>query len=148
MSRKSGSWWRQFILNKGSKDGVEIGNTVIGPGGILGRINNTSLFTSSVTLLTSPESKVGVWVDRIQINGLLVGSGDNYPTLILYSKDADIKVGDLVSSSPASTILPPNLPVGIVQSVNESFKEQKTAKVLLLAKHQTIDWVQILKVKI
>jgi len=148
ISRKTGSWWRQIILNKGSKDGVEIGNTVIGPGGILGRINNTSLFTSSVTLLTSPESKVGVWVDRIQINGLLVGSGDNYPTLILYSKDADIKVGDLVSSSPASTILPPNLPVGIVQSVNESFKEQKTAKVLLLAKPQTIDWVQILKVKI
>ena len=148
ISRKTGSWWRQLILNKGSKDGVEIGNTVIGPGGILGRINNTSLFTSSVTLLTSPESKVGVWVDRIQINGLLVGSGDNYPTLIIYSKDADIKVGDLVSSSPASTILPPNLPVGIVKSVNESFKEQKTAKVLLLAKPQTIDWVQILKVKI
>ena len=148
ISRKTGSWWRQLILNKGSKDGVEIGNTVIGPGGILGRINNTSLFTSSVTLLTSPESKVGVWVDRIQINGLLVGTGDNYPTLILYSKDADIKVGDLVSSSPASTLLPPNLPVGVVQSVNESFKEQKTAKVLLLAKPQTIDWVQILKVKI
>ena len=148
ISRKTGSWWRQLILNKGSKDGVEIGNTVIGPGGILGRINNTSLFTSSVTLLTSPESKVGVWVDRIQINGLLVGTGDNYPTLILYSKDADIKVGDLVSSSPASTLLPPNLPVGVVQSVNDSFKEQKTAKVLLLAKPQTIDWVQILKVKI
>ena len=148
ISRKTGSWWRQLILNKGSKDGVEISNIVIGPGGLLGRVNSTSLFTSSVTLLTSPESKVGVWVDRIQINGLLVGSGDNYPTLILYSKDADIKVGDFVSSSPASTLLPPNIPIGIVQSVNESFKEQKTAKVLLLAKPQTIDWVQILKVKI
>ena len=148
ISRKTGSWWRQLILNKGSKDGVEIGNSVIGPGGLIGRINNTSLFTSTVTLLTSPESKVGVWVDRIQINGLLVGTGEDLPTLILYSKDADIKVGDLVSSSPASTLLPPNLPVGVVQSVNESFKEQKTAKVLLLAKPQTIDWVQILKVKI
>ena len=58
ISRKTGSWWRQIILNKGSKDGVEIGNIVIGPGGLLGRVNNTSLFTSSVTLLTSPESKV------------------------------------------------------------------------------------------
>ena len=148
ISRKTGSWWRQIILNKGSKDGVEIGSTVIGPGGLLGRVNNTSLFTSSVTLITSPESKLGVWVDRIQINGLLVGLGDDFPSLILYSKDADIKVGDFVSSSPASTLLPPNIPIGVVQSIDEPFKAKKTAKILLLAKPQVIDWVQILKVNI
>ena len=85
ISRKTGGWWRQIILNKGSKDGVEIGNIVTGPGGLLGRVNNTSLFTSSVTLLTSPESKLGVWVDRSQTNGLLVGSGGDHPSLILYS---------------------------------------------------------------
>ena len=148
ISRKTGSWWRQIILNKGSKDGVVVGSIVIGPGGLLGRVNNTSLFTSAVTLLTSPESKVGVWVDRIQTNGLLVGLGDDYPSLILYSKDADIKVGDFVSSSPASTLLPPNIPIGIVQSIDEPFKAKKTAKISLLAKPQLIDWVQILKAKI
>ena len=148
ISRKTGSWWRQIILNKGSKDGVEIGNIVIGPGGLLGRVKNTSLFTSSVTLVTSPESKLGVWVDRIQINGLLVGLGDDYPSLILYSKDADIKVGDLVSSSPASTLLPPNIPIGIVQSIDETLKSKKTAKISLLGKPHVIDWVQILKVNI
>ncbi len=146
ISRKTGSWWRQIILNKGSKDGVEIGNIVIGPGGLLGRVNSTSLFTSSVKLITSPESKLGVWVDRIQINGLLVGLGDDNPNLILYSKDADIKVGDFVSSSPASTLLPPNIPIGVVQSVNGTLKSKKTAKISLFAKPQIIDWVQILKV--
>ena len=144
ISRKTGSWWRQLILNKGSTDGVEIGSAVIGPGGLLGRVRSTSLFTSSVTLLTSPESKVGVWVDRIQINGLLVGLGDDYPSLILYSKGVDIRVGDIVSSSPASTLLPSNIPIGVVQSVDEPFKGKKTAKIFLLAKPQAIDWVQIL----
>jgi len=148
ISRKTGSWWRQLILNKGSKDGVEIGNIVIGPGGLLGRVSNTSLFTSSVTLITSPESKLGVWVDRIQINGLLVGLGDDFPKLILYSKDVDLKVGDFVSSSPASTLLPPNIPIGVVQSIDKPLKSKKTAKILLLAKPQVIDWVQILKVNI
>ena len=148
ISRKTGSWWRQIILNKGSKDGVEIGSTVTGPGGLLGRVNNTSLFTSSVTLLTSPESKLGVWVDRSQINGLLVGSGDDHPILIMYSKEADIKVGDFVSSSPASSLLPPNIPIGIVQSIDETLKSKKTAKISLLAKPHVIDWVQILKVNI
>ena len=147
ISRKTGSWWRQITLNKGSKDGVEIGSSVMGPGGLLGRVSSTSFFTSSVILLTSPESKVGVWLDRIQINGLLIGSGDDYPNLILYSKDVDIKVGDFVSSSPASTLLPPNIPIGIVKSIDKPFKAKKTAKILLLAKPQVIDWVQILKVE-
>ena len=148
ISRKTGSWWRQIILNKGSRDGVEIGNIVLGPGGLLGIVKNTSFFTSSVTLITSPESKLGVWVDRIQINGLLVGLGDDYPSLILFSKDADIKVGDFVSSSPASTLLPPNIPIGIVQSIDETLQSKKTAKISLLAKPHVIDWVQILKVNI
>ena len=148
ISRKTGGWWRQIILNKGSKDGVEIGSTVSGPGGLLGRVIDTSLFTSSVTLLTSPESKLGVWIDRSQINGLMVGSGDDHPTLILYSKDADIKVGDFVSSSPASSLLPPNIPIGIVQSIDEKLQSKKTAKISLLANPHIIDWVQILKFKI
>jgi len=148
ISRKTGSWWRQIILNKGSKDGVEIGNIVTGPGGLLGRVNNTSLFTSSVTLLTSPESKLGVWVDRVKINGLMVGTGGDHPTLLLYSKDADIKEGDFVSSSPASSLLPPNIPIGIVQSIDETLQSKKTAKILLLANPHVIDWVQILKVNI
>ncbi len=148
ISRKTGGWWRQIILNKGSKDGVVIGSTVTGPGGLLGRVKNTSLFTSSVTLLTSPESKIGVWVARSEINGLLVGSGDDRPILIIYSKDADIKVGDFVSSSPASSLLPPNIPIGIVQSIDETLQSKKTAKISLLAKPHVIDWVQILKVNI
>ncbi len=148
ISRKTGSWWRQILLNKGSRDGVEIGSIVIGPGGLLGRVKNTSLFTSSVTLITSPESKLGVWLERIQIHGLLVGLGDDYPSLILYSKDADIKVGDFVSSSPASTLLPPNIPIGIVQSIDDSLNSKKRVKISLLAKPQAIDWVQIVKVNI
>ena len=89
-----------------------------------------------------------MWLDRIQINGLLVGIGDDYPNLILYSKNADIKVGDFISSSPASTLFPPNIPIGIIHSIDELSKAKRTAKVSLLAKPHAIDWVQILKVKI
>ena len=148
ISRKTGSWWRQITLNKGKKDGVEVGSFVVGPGGLLGRVDNTSFFTSSVRLLTSPESKVGVWVERIQSHGLLVGSGNDYPKVIFYKNDIDIKVGDFVLSSPASTLLPPNIPIGIIKSIDEKLQSKKTANILLLGKPQAIDWVQILRVKI
>ena len=135
----------EIILNKGKKDGVEIGSSVVGPGGLLGRVNNSSLLTSSVNLLTSPESRVGVWVERIQSHALLVGTGNDYPKLIFYTKDLDVKVGDLVISSPASTLLPPNIPIGIIHSVDPESRSKKTANVSLFAKPQAIDWVQILK---
>ena len=148
ISRNTGSWWRQITLNKGLKDGVEIGSVVVGPGGLLGRVSNTSLFTSSVTLLTAPESKVGVWVERIQTHGLLVGLGNDHPKVIFYNKDVDIKVGDFVLSSPASTLLPPNTPIGVIQSVDQAIKSKKTANILLSGKPQAIDWVEILKLEI
>ena len=89
------------------------------------------------------------WTIPIGIfGGNNVLAGDDNPNLILYSKSADIRVGDFVSSSPASTLLPPNIPIGIVKSIDKTLNSKKTAKVLLLAKPQVIDWVQILKVNI
>jgi len=119
ISRNTGSWWRKIILNKGSRNGVTIGDTVVGPGGLIGLIDDVSIFTSSVKLLTSSESQVGAWVQRINIHGLIVGVGNDSPKMIFYSKDIDIKVGDLILSSPASSLLPPNIPIGIIESINQ-----------------------------
>ena len=148
ISRNTGSWWRKIILNKGSRNGVTIGDAVVGPGGLIGLIDDVSIFTSSVKLLTSSESQVGAWVQRINIHGLIVGVGNDSPKLIFYSKDIDIKVGDLILSSPASTLLPPNIPIGIIESIDQDFRPTTTANVQLLANPQAIDWVQILKTKI
>ena len=148
ISRITGSWWRKIILNKGARNGVRRGDAVVGPGGLIGIIDDVSMFTSSVKLLTSSESQVGAWVQRINIHGLIVGVGNDSPKLIFYSKDIDIKVGDLILSSPASTLLPPNIPIGIIESIDQDFRPTTTANVQLLANPQAIDWVQILKTKI
>ena len=148
ISRNTGSWWRKIILNKGARNGVKIGDAVVGPGGLIGLIEDVSSFTSSAKLLTSPESKVGAWVQRINTHGLLIGVGNDSPKLVFYSKDINIKVGDLLLSSPASTQLPPNIPIGIIESIDQDLLSTTTAKIQLLAKPQAIDWVQILKTKI
>ena len=148
ISRNTGSWWRKIILNKGASNGVTIGDAVVGPGGLIGLIEDVSVFTSSVKLLTSSESQVGAWVQRINIHGLLIGVGNVSPKLVFYSKDIDIKVGDLILSSPASTLLPPNIPIGIIESIEPDLRPTTIANVQLFAKPQAIDWVQILKTKI
>tara|TARA_B100000965_G_scaffold168733_1_gene140743 strand:- start:159 stop:908 length:750 start_codon:yes stop_codon:yes gene_type:complete len=147
ISRQTSTWWKQVILNKGKKDGVEIGDSVVGPGGLVGIIENTSFLTSSVKLLTATQSKVGVWNQRSNIHGLLVGLGNNSPILIFYSKGLDVKEGDFIFSSPASTLLPPNIPIGIIESIDNESRSTLVAVVQLLAKPEAIDWVQVLKIE-
>tara|TARA_Y100001968_G_scaffold310079_1_gene330660 strand:+ start:1484 stop:2140 length:657 start_codon:yes stop_codon:yes gene_type:complete len=147
ISRQTGNWWQQLILNRGKKDGIQVGDSVVGPGGLVGIIENTSFLTSSVKLLTSTQSKVGVWHQRSNIHGLLVGLGNNSPKLFFYTKDLDVKEGDFIFSSPASTLLPPNIPIGIVESINNESQSVLIANIQLLAKPEAIDWVQVLKLK-
>ena len=125
---------------------MQAGDAVIGPGGLLGIIQDTSRLTSSVQLLTAPRSKVGAWNQRTNLHGLLIGLGTNEPKLIFYSKSIDIKVGDLILSSPASTLLPPNIPIGIIKMVDNAGLNT-TATVQLNANPEAIDWVQISKVE-
>ena len=143
ISRKASGWWQQLLLGKGSVEGVAKDDAVIGPGGLVGRVQSVTPTTSSVRLLTAPGSRIGVWLPRTQQHGLLVGVGTARPQLQFLDKDIQVRPGDLVSTSPASTLLPPNLPVAVVQSLNARSVPAPTALVQIIAPPDAIDWVQV-----
>ena len=145
ISRSSSSWWQQLEINKGAKDGILKGQTVVGPGGLIGLVDSTTPLTSRIRLLTDPGHQIGVWIDRTKRHGLLTGMGTNRPKLIFLNKNSLAKIGDVVTTSPASTLLPPNLIIGIVQFVDEKALPSPYAIVQLTASYEAIDWVQILK---
>ncbi len=145
ISRSSRNWWQQLEINKGAKNGVLKGQTVIGPGGLIGLVDSTTPLTSRVRLLTDPGHQVGAWIDRTKRHGILTGMGTNRPKLIFLNKNSLAKVGDAVTTSPASTLLPANLTIGIVQFVNEKALPSPYAIVQLTASPEAIDWVQILQ---
>ena len=145
ISRSSKTWWQQLEINKGANDGILQGQTVIGPGGLIGLVDSTTTLTSRVRLLTDPGHQIGVWIDRINRHGILTGMGTNRPKLIFLNKNSLAKVGDIVTTSSASTLLPPNLLIGIVQFVDEKALPSPFAIVQLTASPDAIDWVQVLK---
>ena len=145
ISRSSNSWWQQLEINKGAKDGILKGQSVIGPGGLIGLIDSTTPLTSRVRLLTDPGHEVGVWIERTKRHGILTGMGTNRPKLIFLNKNSLTKVGDAVTTSPASTLLPPNLVIGVVQFVEEKALPTPFGIVQLTASPEAIDWVQVLK---
>jgi rod shape-determining protein MreC len=144
ISREVDGWWQQILLNKGTLAGLRVGDVVEGPGGLVGLVGQVSLSTATVTLLTDPASRIGVWVARTRQHGLLSGVGTSRPVLRFLDKDPQVRPGDVVLTSPASTLVPPNLPVGVVQSIDQRANPAPEAIVQLSAPVDAIDWVEVL----
>ena len=144
ISRSTRSWWQHIEINKGAKDGILKGQAVIGPGGLIGLVDSSTQFTSRVRLLTDPGHQIGAWIDRTNHHGILTGMGTNRPKLIFLNKNTLVEIGDAVTTSPASTLLPANLIIGIVQFVDEKALPSPYAIVQLTASPDAIDWVQVL----
>ena len=70
-------------------------------------VDSTTPLTSRVRLLTDPGHQVGAWIYRTKRHGILTGMGTNRPKLIFLNKNSLAKIGDAVTTSPASTLLPP-----------------------------------------
>jgi rod shape-determining protein MreC len=144
IARDPAGWWQTLLLGRGALQGVASGQAVLGPGGLLGLVGDTTPTTARVILLTDPSSRVGVWVGRTRHHGLLTGLGTARPVLRFLEKDPGVVAGDLVTTSPASTLVPPNLPVGVIQSVNPIADPAPEAIVQLGAPVGAVDWVQVL----
>lgn len=145
ISRQNGGWWQQLVIGKGALAGVRAGQPVLAPGGLIGLVASVTPATATITLLTDPSSRVGVWLSRTRHHGLLTGVGTARPVLRFLDKDPEARPGDVVVTSPASTLVPPNLPVGVIQSVDASADPAPTAVVQLIAPVQAVDWVQVLQ---
>lgn len=143
ISRTAGGWWRQLVLGRGSLQGVAPGQSVVAPGGLVGRVASVTPTTATVTLLTDSSSRVGVWVARVRRHGLLVGLGTPRPVLRFIDRDLNVRPGDVIVTSPASTLVPPNLTVGVVQTVDEDAVPAPEAVVQLSAPLDAVDWVQV-----
>ncbi|MFM7237207.1 MAG: rod shape-determining protein MreC [Cyanobium sp.] len=145
ISRQNGGWWQQLVIGKGALAGVRAGQPVLAPGGLIGLVASVTPATATITLFTDPSSRVGVWLSRTRHHGLLTGVGTARPVLRFLDKDPEARPGDVVVTSPASTLVPPNLPVGVIQSVDASADPAPTAVVQLIAPVQAVDWVQVLQ---
>ena len=143
ISREPAGWWQQLMIGKGSLNGLAPGDPVLAPGGLLGRVASVTPTTARVELLTDGASRFGVWLPRIRRHGLLTGVGTGRPLLRFLEKDPGARPGDVVVTSPASTLVPPNLTVGVIQAVDDRAVPATEAVVQLSAPAQAVDWVQV-----
>ncbi len=118
---KSADAWNQTVtVDAGTADGVETGMTVMGSTGVIGQISHADEHSSTVRLLTDPNSGAAVMIQSSRANGIVRGSLDG--TLYLQDIDEDEipAVGDVVITSGLGGSYAAGLIVGTVVSVNKT----------------------------
>lgn len=117
IARDPVSWLERVVTDRGATDDVAVGDGVISPLGVVGRIQSADLYSATVMLLPDAQSSVAGLVERSRINGTVKGTGTEYLKLMYVSSDDDVRVGDRVVTSPLSSLFPPGLPIGEIASV-------------------------------
>lgn len=118
VGRNPSKWYSTVIISAGKNDGINDDAVVVSPGGLVGRVVQSQEAWATVLLVTDPESGVGAMVERSRDYGVVVGgSGPDALILRLFSKDADVAVGDKIITSGLGSKYPPGILIGEVVSV-------------------------------
>jgi rod shape-determining protein MreC len=122
---------RKLIINKGLMDGIKASSPVMDEHGILGQVTHVLPLVSEVTLVTDREHSIPVLNTRTGARGVAYGEAGGAPLLELrfMATNADIEVGDILSTSGVDGIYPPGVLVGKVTKV-ERRAETAFARIL------------------
>ena len=109
---------RRIVINKGTKDGVIVGQSLIDSNGIMGQVVTAGPVSSNALLITDPSHAIPVQVNRNGLRSVAIGTGtQNLLELSHIPNNADVRVGDLLVTSGLGGRFPSGYPVGRIVSV-------------------------------
>jgi rod shape-determining protein MreC len=112
---------KRILINKGSRDGVFIGQPVLDASGLMGQVVEVEPLSSWVLLITDPQHSTPVQINRNGVRAIASGTRDTLHQLTLNNvpNTEDVKVGDVLVTSGIGGRFPPGYPVGVVSSVRQ-----------------------------
>ena len=112
---------RRVVVDQGAMDGVELGSPVMDDAGVLGQVTRVQPYLSEVTLLIDRDQAIPVLNIRTGARGVAYGdpvaSHGGGMELRFVSANADVKEGDLLTTSGLDGVYPPGLPVAHILHV-------------------------------
>jgi len=109
----------QLILNKGSDDGVFVGQPLIDADGLLGQVVEVSGISSRALLITDATHSIPVQINRNGVRAIAEGSGVLGSLEVHHvSATTDIAEGDLLVTSGLGGRFPVGYPVAVVSEID------------------------------
>ncbi|MET0108413.1 MAG: rod shape-determining protein MreC [Candidatus Thiodiazotropha sp.] len=109
---------QQVLINKGKTSGLFVGQPVVDANAVVGQVTHINPFSASVLLITDAAHALPVQVSRNGLRTIALGTGlINRLELPHLPNNADIKAGDLLTTSGMGGSFPPGYPVAEVIDV-------------------------------
>ncbi|URW76426.1 rod shape-determining protein MreC [Sphingomonas donggukensis] len=139
VSSTAASTRRFATLNAGNRQGVEPGQPVRGPEGLIGRVLETGPNAARILLLSDAESIVPVRRTRDGLPAIVSGRGDGQLDVRAASAaNAPFQAGDLFVTSGTGGLYPPDIPVARVLA-----NSRDTAIARMLANPDSLDFATV-----
>ncbi|MCI0572832.1 MAG: rod shape-determining protein MreC [Myxococcaceae bacterium] len=108
-------------IDRGESEGIREGMAVVTPDGVVGQVIRTTGGTADVALLTDPQTRAGVRVQRSRARATVAGAGASRPLRLDNAlRTDDIVENDLLVTSGADGVFPAGLLVGKVTNLSRT----------------------------
>ncbi|HCR97640.1 MULTISPECIES: rod shape-determining protein MreC [Halomonas] len=108
----------QMVVDRGHRNGAYVGQPVIDASGLVGQVTAVSAYSSRVLLLADASHALPVQINRNGLRFIVQGAGRYGSVNVLHVPDtADIREGDLLTTSGIAGRFPPGYPVARVTNV-------------------------------
>jgi len=111
---------QRIVIDKGEVKNVALGSPVIDAGGVVGQVTRVYPFTAEVTLLTDRDQSIPVVNSRTGARNITRGdilAGLPLIELKFVPASADVKEGDLLTTSGIDGVYPAGLQVGRISHI-------------------------------
>jgi rod shape-determining protein MreC len=120
VGRNPDNWYQRVILDKGQDQGIKVDAVVSDQRGLIGRVVTVSPHTSLVALITDPTFAVSVLNARTRSAGVVMGQGDQWPSLRYLDQPEKWKVGDRLITSGLGGSFPKGLAIGKIVKIKSA----------------------------
>jgi rod shape-determining protein MreC len=107
-----------LTLDKGSHEGVSVGQAVVVSNGLVGVIHRAGPTSATALLAVDRNFAVSARVERSRVNGIVRWAGGSQLLLTEIPRNLDVKPGDRIVTSGLGRLIPGGIPVGIVERVD------------------------------
>ena len=141
---KNSPYLKSIVLNKGSKDQIEMGMAIIDGIYLVGQVIEVNYTNSRALLLTDLNSKIPILLEPYGIQAVASGTGKNYGVIEHTKEEYESEVSTsekIVYTSGLAGLFKPGIPVGkILKNSND--------KIIFFSDFTQLDYVKIVSYKI
>lgn len=113
------NWMQAITINKGKRDGVDVGMAAIAGSGVVGQVIEASRGTARILLVTDSISGVDAVVQESRARGVISGNGKGSFVFKYVPREYEVKTGDRIVTSGIGGVYQAGLLIGFVSDVKK-----------------------------